>query len=225
MKREDRNAAMERGRSLRLVVTGGGTGGHVYPGLAVIEAVRTLEPRAEILWLGTRRGIEARLAPAAGVPFAAIPASGFRGLSPLARLVFLANLAAGVAFGLLRMLRRRPDVVLGTGGYVSLGVGLAARLLGVPLVLQEQNAVPGSTNRMLGRWARRIYLGFAAAAEWFPDGRCRTTGNPVRAHLLALLGAGSDDPAATERPFRVLVFGGSGGARTPPALRVRDAAR
>ncbi len=207
---------------LRLLITGGGTGGHVYPGLAVAEAVRRLEPDASILFVGTRRGIEAKLVPAAGFELAFVSASGFRGLGLAARVRFLVNLARG-GLGSLGLLHRfRPDLVLGTGGYVSLPVAAAARLRGVPLALQEQNAIPGSTNRLLGRWARRVYLGFDAAAAHFPAGCGLDTGNPVRAAFLDALDAGMSAPR-DGRPFRLLVFGGSRGARTLNTA-VRDAA-
>lgn len=200
----------------RLLITGGGTGGHVYPGLAVAEAVRRLDPASRILFVGTRSGIEAQLVPAAGFELAFVRASGFRGLCAAARLRFVWNLVAGF-WTSLRLIRRfRPDVVLGTGGYVSLPVGAAARLSGVPLVLQEQNAVPGSTNRVLGRWARRVYLGFEDAAPHFRVGLTETTGNPVRAALLTTLAHAGQRPdgAAPAEAFRLLVFGGSRGART-----------
>ncbi len=212
--RQASHASLEQ--PLRLMISGGGTGGHVYPGLAVAEALRRLEPTSRILFVGTRGGLEAELAPKAGFEIAFVRASGFRGLGAMARLRFLWNLAAGF-WGSLRVIRRfRPDIVLGTGGYVSLPVGAAARLMSVPLALQEQNAVPGSTNRVLGRWARRVYLGFAEAAVHFRSGLPDDTGNPVReAFLSALASAGETAAGAVPgRPFRLLVFGGSRGART-----------
>lgn len=198
----------------RILITGGGTGGHVYPGLAVAEQLRRLAPEAEIRFVGTRKGIEATLVPQAGWPFVAVAASGFRGLSPVARLRFLVNFALGGFGSLALLLRWRPDVVLGTGGYVSAPVIAAARTLGVPCAVQEQNAIPGSVNRFVGRWARRVYLGFAGAARWFPAGRCVATGNPVRGAMAA---AATAPPRAWESApgtKRVLVFGGSGGAAT-----------
>ena len=204
---------MSRARP-RILITGGGTGGHVYPGLAVAEQLRRQAPAAEISFVGTRRGIEATLVPRAGWAFASVPASGFRGLGVAARLRFLLNFALGALASLGLLLRRRPDVVLGTGGYVSAPVIAAARLLGIRCAVQEQNAIPGSVNRLVGRWARRVYLGFAGAARWFPAGRCVATGNPVRA-VMAEAAAGPTRPApAPDGACHVLVFGGSGGAAT-----------
>ncbi len=201
-------------RPVRVLLTGGGTGGHVYPGLAVAEQLRRLAPDAEIGFVGTRRGIEATLVPRAGWPLATVPASGFRGLGMVARLRFLLNFAAGGLASLGLLLRRRPDVVLGTGGYVSAPVIAAARLLGIRCAVQEQNAIPGSVNRLVGRWARRAYLGFAGAARWFPAGRCVATGNPVRAAMAAAAGQAPSAGGTQGAGRHVLVFGGSGGAAT-----------
>ena len=217
-------------RPVRVVLAGGGTGGHIYPALAVAEALRRLEPQIRLLYIGTRQGLEARLVPAAGLDLVHIAASGYRGLGPVARIRFAANLALGAIQSLTALRRFRPDVVLGTGGFVSLPVGLAARVLGRPLALQEQNAIPGSTNRLLGRWARRIYLGFGEAGAYFPAGRSRDTGNPVRAVFADALAEAADLADAVERRSEgagvchVLVFGGSRGARTLNRA-VADAAR
>jgi len=203
---------------VRILITGGGTGGHVYPGLAVAEALVQLAPGAEVRFAGTRRGIESVLVPRAGYRLHTVPASGLRGLGHKARLWFLLNFVGGFLQSLTLLLRWRPAVVLGTGGFVSAPVMTAARVLGIPCTLQEQNAIPGSTNRLVGRWAQRIYLGFGAAAEYFRTGVCRSTGNPVRqAFLDATTAAGDDGGELADFGLpgrRVLVFGGSGGAHT-----------
>lgn len=201
---------------LRVLITGGGTGGHVYPGLAVAQALRRMAPEAEVRFAGTSRGLEAVLVPRAGFPFHRVPASGYRGLGTVARVLFVLNFVAGVLCSLMLLLRRRPAVVLGTGGYVSAPVMAAARMLGVPCALQEQNAVPGSANRLVGRWTRRVYLGFASAAARFPRGRTVVTGNPVRAAFCdGMLDEAATPLFATAADLRkVLVFGGSGGAHT-----------
>jgi UDP-N-acetylglucosamine--N-acetylmuramyl-(pentapeptide) pyrophosphoryl-undecaprenol N-acetylglucosamine transferase len=206
---------------VRVLITGGGTGGHVYPGLAVAGAIEALAPGSEVRFAGTSKGIEAVLVPQAGYRFATLPASGFRGLGAWARLLFLGNLFLGFFRSVLMLLMWRPRVVLGTGGFVSAPVMLAARVLGIPCALQEQNAIPGSTNRLVGRWARRIYLGFGSAARYFKAGRCLESGNPVRPEFLT----GARDAAASdgEAGQRLLVFGGSRGAATLNAA-VREAA-
>ncbi len=203
---------------VRILITGGGTGGHVYPGLAVAGALEKLAPGSEVRFAGTSRGIESVLVPRAGYRFTTLPASGFRGLGGRARFLFLMNFFLGFFRSVLMFLIWRPRVVLGTGGYVSAPVMLAARVLGIPCALQEQNAVPGSTNRLVGRWARRIYLGFGGAARYFKDSRCRETGNPVRSEFLA---AALDENALNERTGNhLLVFGGSrGSAKLNKAVR------
>ena len=195
----------------RILITGGGTGGHVYPGLAVADAVGELAPRVEVRFAGTRRGLESVLVPRAGYRLHTLPASGLRGMGGRGRLLFLANFVLGVLRSLLLLLSWRPDVVLATGGFVGAPVAVAARLLGVSCALQEQNAVPGSANRLVGRWARRVYLGFGEAARWFTRARVVETGNPVRASFAAVTGH-EERPA--DAPRRVLVFGGSRGAHT-----------
>lgn len=194
----------------RVLIAAGGTGGHVYPGLAVAEALLRLAGQSEVRFAGTRRGLEKRLVPAAGYRLHRLPASGFRGVGVAARARFAANLLAGCAGALLLLLRWRPGVVLGTGGYASLAPLLAARALGCPVALQEQNAVPGSANRLLSRVASRVYLGYPDAAHLLPRTSCLVTGNPVRAAFAAPATAAERPPGA----LRLLVFGGSRGART-----------
>lgn len=204
-------------RPLRVMFTGGGTGGHVYPGLAVAEKLLELAPGIEVRFVGTRKGLESVLVPQAGYRFSTVPASGVRGLGGKARALFLLNFVFGFLRSLGLMVGRRPDVVLGTGGYVTGPVMAAARVLGVRCVLQEQNAIPGSANRLAARWAERIYLGFAAAGDHFPAGKSVTTGNPVRSEFLRSAGTvklPAGFSAADDGSQRILVFGGSGGART-----------
>jgi len=207
---------------VRVLITGGGTGGHVYPGLAVAGALEKLAPESEIRFAGTSRGIESILVPRAGYRFTTLPASGLRGLGGKARFLFLFNFFLGFFRSVLMLLVWRPRVVLGTGGYVSAPVMLAARSLGIPCALQEQNAIPGSTNRLVARWARRIYLGFGAAARFFKDERCLETGNPVRSEFLAEAGESSQEDSGSVH--HLLVFGGSRGAATLNAAVIGAAA-
>jgi UDP-N-acetylglucosamine--N-acetylmuramyl-(pentapeptide) pyrophosphoryl-undecaprenol N-acetylglucosamine transferase len=164
---------------------------------------------ADVRFAGTTRGLEAELVPQAGYRLLTLPASGFRGLGSKARLLFLWNFLRGFLRSLMHLVGWRPAVVLGTGGYVSAPVMAAARLLGIPCALQEQNAIPGSTNRLVGRWARRIYLGFGDAARYFKSGVSLETGNPVRA---AFLGGIANTTTSSGQGKSVLLCGGSGGA-------------
>lgn len=192
----------------RLVVTGGGTGGHVTPALALAEAFLVGGEGREVLYLGSSRGLEAKAAPAAGLPFRGIPARGFRGKSITGRILFLTTLLRGFlsAHGALR--RFKPDAVLATGSYVSAPVILAARLRGIPLFIQEQNSMPGSVNRLAARSAKAVFIAFPEAEDYFESAPfLELLGNPLRA------GFHADRPAPGPRP-RILITGGSLGART-----------
>ena len=153
----------------RLLVTGGGTGGHVYPAVSV--ALRFLEDGSgrEALYLGSGRGLEARVSASYGLPFRVIPARGFRGKSIAGRALFLATLLRGFLAARRHLRRFRPEAVLATGSYVSLPVVLAARLEGLPVFVQEQNSVPGTVNRLASRWARRVFLAQVALPPMSPN--------------------------------------------------------
>lgn len=209
----------------RVIIAGGGTGGHIFPGLAVADALRARAPELEVVWVGGTHGQEGRLVPAHGLTLHTVTAARIVGGSPVAKLRGAAAVPVGVLQALWLLLRLRPIAVLGVGGYASAAVGFAAWLLRIPLVLQEQNARPGRTNRSLGRFARRIAVAFDEARPYFPEGRTVLTGNPVRAAIRDLPPVATDPTAAR----RVLVVGGSQGARflneNVPGLlaRVRDA--
>jgi len=183
----------------------GGTGGHIMPGLAIAEQ---LQARGwTVRWLGTAHGMENRLVPAAGIALDTIAFSGLRGKGLLHALRGAFQLLGGFISGLRLVGRVRPDVALGMGGYVTVPGGLTAALLRLPLVIHEQNSVAGLSNRLLGRFARRVLSGFPQVlpnAEW--------CGNPVRDNITALR-----DPeqryAARSGKLNVLVVGGSLGAK------------
>jgi UDP-N-acetylglucosamine--N-acetylmuramyl-(pentapeptide) pyrophosphoryl-undecaprenol N-acetylglucosamine transferase len=196
---------------MRVLIAGGGTGGHLYPGIAIAEEV-TARPGGEVLFVGTARGLEARAVPAAGYPLELLQVSGLKRMGLGATLRGLGRLPGALGRSLAILRRFRPDVVLGVGGYASGPLVLAAALTGRPTALQEQNSVPGFTNRVLGRFVRRAFIAFPEAAARFPAGKSLATGNPVRRAFLAgaraAAGAGAPGPGG-----RVLVVGGSQGAR------------
>jgi len=189
-------------------VLAGGTGGHVYPALAVALNLRErgYEPR----WVGTARGLEARVVPAAGIPLHALPMRGVRGKSPIQQVQALLLLGLSFVVSLGLVLRHRPRLVVGMGGYASVPAAVAAWVLRRPLLLQEQNAVAGSANRFLARFARCVTTGFPGVLVG--QGDVRYLGNPVRADLLPVA---SEAPWAWDgfRPLQVLVLGGSLGAQ------------
>lgn len=202
----------------RVLFACGGTGGHVYPAIAIADAVRTMAPGAQIAFAGTRDRMEWTAVPKAGYPIHAVTVSGFqRGLSAsaLARnLTFPFKLMRGLAESWTLVGGFDPHVVVGTGGYASGPVGLAAVARRRPLVLQEQNATPGATNRLLAPRAARVFVAFDAARDAFPGVRAEVAGNPVRADLTP-----DGDTAAAREHFGLdaaapvlLVMGGSLGA-------------
>lgn len=219
---------------MRVLIAGGGTGGHTSPASAIIEELRQRDPGVELLWVGKAGAIEERVAAANGVAFQAIPAVGWpRGSRPRQVLAALRFLRAIVAAA--RVVRRfRPDALVGVGGYVSLPPLLAAQLLRLPTFIHEQNRRLGMANRILGKRATRIFLSYESTIGGYPEERALVTGNPVRAAFAtppsraqakARLGLSEDT-------LLVLVVGGSQGAQSvnaaiaallqaPPMERVR----
>lgn len=191
-----------------IFVLAGGTGGHVYPALAVALALRErgYGPR----WIGTATGLEARVVPAAGIPLHTLPMRGVRGKTVLRQLQALALLSLSVLWSLVLVLRYRPRLVIGMGGYASVPAAVAAWCCRRPLLLQEQNAIAGTANRFLARFARCVTTGFPGVLTGHQD--VRYLGNPVRADVAAVAKA-HPWRWQGERPLRVLVLGGSLGAR------------
>lgn len=193
-----------------MTVAGGGTGGHVFPGIALAEAFLSLCPGGFVSFVGTEGGLEAKAVPARGfeidfVPAGQIRGKGAKGLRGAARMIG----GLGAASSVVR--RRRPDLVFGVGGYASVPVSLAAWGFRIPLFLQEQNSIPGRSNRALGRLARRVYTGFEESVSRFPAGKAVPTGNPVRREIVeAAAACGGRFPGG---PFTVFALGGSQGAR------------
>ena len=189
------------------VLAGGGTGGHVFPAIAIAREIRRRRPESEVLFLGTRRGLESRAAPREGFPIEFVSASGFVGTGWGAKLSSIRDLFAGTFQARNALRRHRARAVLGVGGYASLPVVLAAKLSGVPAMIQEQNSVPGVANRIAGRFASAAAVGFESAVSRFGAGAV-WTGNPVRPEFFGI-------PALESRPVtrRVFLFGGSQGSR------------
>jgi len=199
---------------MRLLVAGGGTGGHVFPGVAIAEEVVTRHPANDVVFVGTARGLEATVVPKAGFPLELIEVRGLKGkgLADTLKNLLLVPLALWQSFQILR--RWRPDIVVGVGGYASGPVVLAAWVLRIPTAVQEQNAIAGFTNRVLGRFARAAFTAFPEAARHFPRRKVYQLGNPIRRTLMENFMR----PEARHDAWRLLVFGGSQGAH---ALNMR----
>lgn len=191
----------------RLSIAGGGTGGHVMPALALADAVRIRWPHVDVDFIGAERGLEATLLPARGEQVQLLPMHAVQGKGMLSRLRVLGWEVPRAVFAILRTWRgNKPDLLVGVGGYASVNGVLAAFLAGVPVVLYEQNAMPGMVNRKLARLSKTIMLGFAGAAAYLPHGRCVITGNIVRESIVAVR-------RKPHIPPRLLVMGGSQGAQ------------
>ena len=192
----------------KVMIMAGGTGGHVFPALATADVLR--QRGVVVEWLGSQVGIENEIVPKAGIPLYRISVTGLRGKGRLSLLLapFKLARALGQALGVLH--RAKPDVVLGMGGFASGPGGLAAWLLRVPVIVHEQNAIPGMTNRTLAWLARRVLRAFPQAFAERSD--AVTTGNPVRGPFLELAPP-AERFSGREGPLRLLVVGGSLGAQ------------
>lgn len=202
------------GRGLRVVIAGGGTGGHLFPGIALAEEIQ--RSGGEVLFVGTDRGIEARVVPEQGYRLAKIEATGIKGRGVMGLVRGLARLPGAWLQSRAILKEFRPDVVVGVGGYASGPLVATAWMMGIPGGIMEQNSVPGITNRILARLVKRIFCTFPDPRGFFPGSKCVLTGNPIRRQLLATLqgGEGEGEGAAqAEHPPRLFVFGGSQGAR------------
>lgn len=191
---------------MKLLLAGGGTGGHLFPAIALAEQLRREQPESDVLFVGTEQGLEFRLLPQLGWPLRTVTMSGFAGLSLSKRLLAVKRLLSGFSQARTILREFRPDLVAGFGGYASVPALLAAKATGTPFLLHEQNAWPGLANRLLGRWAKRVCLSFPEADRAFHHAATVLTGNPVRS---SVTNCPHPDP---DRPC-LLVFGGSRGAR------------
>jgi UDP-N-acetylglucosamine--N-acetylmuramyl-(pentapeptide) pyrophosphoryl-undecaprenol N-acetylglucosamine transferase len=198
----------------RVVIAGGGTGGHLFPGLAVVEELRRRNPALEVTFVGTEQGIESRVLPKLGERLETIRVSALKGKDAGGLLRSVGRLpgAAGEAMALLR--RHRPDVVIGVGGYASGPIVATAAALRIPTAVLEQNAHVGLTNRLLARLVGRAYVSFPSTASEFPAKKVRASGNPLRRAFVRAARRALVDPAGFEaRANTILVLGGSQGAR------------
>ena len=189
---------------MRVIFAGGGTGGHLFPGLAVARELQQRDPMTEILFVGTEQGIEARVLPREGFKFETIPVKGLKGRG----IRGLLDAAWGVPAGLLRSLaiirNFRPDLIIGLGGYASGPVLLAGKLRRFPCAIMEQNLRPGFTNKLLARFVDRVFTSYRESGAYFSGGKVLEMGNPVRWRKLPVV-----KPSGK---FVLLIFGGSAGA-------------
>ena len=200
---------------MKIVLTGGGTGGHAYPALSIADALRSELPDCQLLYLGSKDGLEARLAAAAGMPFSGLTSRRLKKQLSLDSLFTGISLARGLVEAWVALSRFKPDLVIGTGGYAAAAVVLAQGLRRGKTLIHEQNVVPGRTNLWLSRFASRICVTFEDSTKYFPVEKTVVTGLPIRSELLRLP---EKEEARVElglerRMFTILVLGGSQGAR------------
>jgi len=205
--------------SLRVVIGGGGTGGHLYPGIAIARELLARRPDATVTFAGTARGIETRVVPREGFQLDLLRIAGLKGRSPLAAIAGIARLPLSFADAWRILSRRTPGVVIGVGGYASGPVVMLAALRGIPTLIAEQNAVPGLTNRILSHVVSAAAVTFDSTVSFFGR-RGFVAGNPVRPEFLSV--GEVERPAG---PPRILIFGGSQGAHAINVAMVEAAPR
>lgn len=203
------------GRPFHALLAAGGTGGHVYPAIAIADAIKTEHPDAKILFVGTKTHMEWEAVPKAGYNIVSIWISGFHRRFTLKNMLFPIKLATSIAQSFRIISNFGPDAVISCGGYVAGPVGWTAAQRDIPLYIQEQNSFPGVTNRLLAKYAKTIFTAFKDAENYLPEEKTVLTGNPTRSDL-----TGADREESLnhfnfnkERPV-LLILGGSGGAKT-----------
>ena len=203
-----------------VLFAGGGTGGHLFPGIALAEEFQCREKDINIVFAGTKRGLEARVIPELGYPLVFLEVRGLVGVKGIKRLQALFNFPKALIQALILLVRYRPSLVVGLGGYASAPVLLATMVAGLPWVLQEQNAYPGLVNRILAPFARATFIAFDKARENLKSNKVYNLGNPLRPALQAYGEEGTEELSATNGvvenmapKFEILIVGGSQGAR------------
>ncbi|MEW6162312.1 MAG: undecaprenyldiphospho-muramoylpentapeptide beta-N-acetylglucosaminyltransferase [Nitrospirota bacterium] len=200
---------------MRVIIAGGGTGGHLFPGLAIAEEFKNRDGGTEIIFVGTECGIEARMVPREGYTIKFLRAEGVVGVSALKKIKAIMKMFLSIidSYKIIKMVK--PAMVIGVGGYASGVIMLISSLMSIPTMILEQNCIPGLTNRVLGRFVRAICITYQESIPFFPKAKTFLTGNPVRRHILQ----GSSESGyrlffLEGGLFTVFVFGGSLGARS-----------
>ncbi|MCL2677057.1 MAG: undecaprenyldiphospho-muramoylpentapeptide beta-N-acetylglucosaminyltransferase [Streptococcaceae bacterium] len=201
---------------MKIIVTGGGTGGHIYPALALINYLQTVESDLKVLYIGTEKGLESKIVPEAGIDFQSIDIQGFRRSLSLSNFNTIRKFFKSTSQAKKIIQNFKPDVVLGTGGYVAGPVLYAASKLNIPTVIHEQNSIPGITNKFLGKRVSKITLAFEEAQHYFPKEKTSYVGNPRSQELVMMTKSNllvSQFGLSADKKT-VLIFGGSRGAMT-----------
>ncbi len=192
---------------MRLLIAGGGTGGHVYPGISLAREWQSRDSGNEVAFVGTAQGLEAKVLPREGFELFTISVGRLKGQRLFNKLSTLIGLAGAIMRSYRILLNFRPDLVIGVGGYASGPLALTAWMRGIPTFVQEQNSVPGMTNKILGRLAKIVFISFPEAAEYFVTKKTLLTGNPIRKEIAVI-----QREKKNSGKVSMLIFGGSQGA-------------
>ncbi len=194
----------------KIVIAGGGTGGHLFPGIALARSLMKYDPEFQITFVGTERGIESKVLPKEGLTLKTIDSAGLLGKKGLKRWTGWLKLPISLAQSLTLLLKERPSLVIGVGGYVSGPVALAARMLFIPILIHEQNTIPGVTNRLLGKIVNKVAISFQEGEKYFPKEKVVFTGNMIREEF-----SNASEPDTTPKEkTTILLLGGSQGAHS-----------
>lgn len=206
---------------MRLIITGGGTGGHLFPGIALAQAMMQTYPGCEVLFIGTERKVDKTALAHLGFAVMTIKSQGLKGKSPAAKIKAMLQQPPAF-FEAARIIRKfKPDLVFGVGGYVTGPVILAARLLGITTCIHEQNSIPGLANRLLGHIAHRIFVSLPGSEKYFPAAKTVLSGNPVRSSIVKA--ANQMGRKKYSEPLTLLILGGSQGAQRLNSLMLEAA--
>lgn len=201
---------------MRIIVSGGGTGGHIYPAITIIKAIQRMVKSCEVLYVGTQHGLEADIIPKEGLAFTTIEVRGFERHLSWTNVENIFKTIGSVWHSRKIIKSFKPDIVIGTGGYVCGPILLAASLMGIPTLIQEQNVIPGVTNKILARFVTKIAVGYNEATQYFPNAtKIVFTGNPIRENILsATREAAIAEFGLNPDKRTILISGGSRGARS-----------
>lgn len=195
-------------KDIKVLIACGGTGGHVFPGIAIGQAIARMKPGASITFAGTPRGLEGTIVPKMGWRLISVGSTSIKDRKGAFKALAYLRLPFSILSAMRVLKKEKPDVLIGIGGYAAGPLTLAASIMKIPTAIVEPNAIAGFTNRMLGKFAKRIYTGFSEASSFFPEEKVVLAGNPVRQEIAALRRIGSYNHAVTT----IFCFGGSQGA-------------
>lgn len=199
---------------MKIIISGGGTGGHIYPALSIAREVLRHEPDSQILYIGTKKGLESSLVPKEGIPFEAVEITGFKRSLSLENVKTIWRFLKATRRAKKLIAQFQPDVVVGTGGYVCGPVVYAASSLKIPTLIHEQNVIPGLTNKFLSRYTKGIAVSFTGSSQYFPKNKTAVTGNPRATEVARANGEkGRKSLNIPAGKKVVLIVGGSRGAK------------